>query len=423
MQTRRILSALPVALLLLASCHSDESLNEPAVIDPMFRRYVAMGNSITAGFQSGGINDSTQQRSYAALLAQAMGTFYNYPRLNARGCPPPFTVNVTQARVGGGTGSTCDLRVPTRQPLTNVAVPGNQVGTLLSNFGSAPSVFDPLKTIFLGGRTEVQLMRSLQPTFVTVWIGNNDVLGAFISTSNAGDTTQIVPVGQFVAQYDSVAEEILATGANVALVTVANVTSIPFASSAAIYFCAKNGGCPPPLPPQDPRLAAIPTFNVALSCAPPAGVNYLVPWPVGLRKVDSAAAGFPKVLDCTDTLSVISPEETTVMLTAIAGYNQHIASVATANGWALFDINPAFAAELQSPANPTGRIPPFPNVDGAFANPRTSILFGPLFSLDGVHPSSLAHQIVADSLASAINQTYGTSLPVPVCGTVTCPAP
>ena len=31
--------------------------------------------------------------------------------------------------------------------------------------------------------------------------------------------------------------------------------------------------------------------------------------------------------------------------------------------------------------------------------------------------------MIADSLASVINQTFGTSLPVPVCGTVTCPVP
>jgi hypothetical protein len=69
-------------------------------------------------------------------------------------------------------------------------------------------------------------------------------------------------------------------------------------------------------------------------------------------------------------------------------------------------------------------------VNGAFANPRTSILFGPIFSLDGVHPSSFAHLLVADSVASSINRTYGpagtgvlkTLLPVPVCGAaVTCP--
>ena len=35
----------------------------------MFKNYVALGNSITAGYQSAGINDSTQRQSYARLLA------------------------------------------------------------------------------------------------------------------------------------------------------------------------------------------------------------------------------------------------------------------------------------------------------------------------------------------------------------------
>jgi hypothetical protein len=37
--------------------------------------------------------------------------------------------------------------------------------------------------------------------------------------------------------------------------------------------------------------------------------------------------------------------------------------------------------------------------------------------------SSVAHRLMADSVASIINQHYGTNLPVPVCGTVSCPAP
>ena len=45
----------------------------------MFPRYVAMGNSITAGFQSAGINDSIQQQSYAVLFAQAGGRALRHP--------------------------------------------------------------------------------------------------------------------------------------------------------------------------------------------------------------------------------------------------------------------------------------------------------------------------------------------------------
>ena len=50
----------------------------PPLGGEMFRSYVAIGNSITAGWQSGGINDSTQQQAYPRLLAIQMGTQYKY---------------------------------------------------------------------------------------------------------------------------------------------------------------------------------------------------------------------------------------------------------------------------------------------------------------------------------------------------------
>ena len=424
MRLHQIAASLLLALPIMAGCKSDDSLNAPNVIDPMFRRYAALGNSITAGFQSLGINDSTQRRAYPALLAAAMGTSFTFPTLPRPGCPPPFTNNVTQARVGNGTATTCAGNAVPRELLNNLGVPGNAVGTLLSNFGGSPSAFDPLKTIMLGGRTEVELMMKLQPTFVTIFIGNNDVLGAFISLTNAGDSTQITPVPQFIAQFDSVADSVSLTGAKVAVMSVGNVTNIPFASPAAIYYCLKNADpicttvVTPPIP-QNPVLGAIPTFTVAASCSPQlGGFNYLVPWPIALARVDSAVAGKPETIDCADGPSVISPEEVSAMVTAVTAYNAHIQSEAQNRGWAYFDVNPAFA-QLKA----QGQIPVFPDVSGAFLNPRQSINFGPIFSLDGIHPSSTAHRILADSLASTINQYYGTNLPMPVCGTVSCPNP
>jgi lysophospholipase L1-like esterase len=419
MRTRTIAASLALGFTALAGCRTGETLDSPAVVDPTFVRYVAMGNSITAGFQSVGINDSTQKRAYPSLLAAAMGTSFNYPSLNMPGCPAPFDNNVTQHRVGGAADTDCGLRGPTPQVLNNLGVPGNAVGTLISNFGGLPSVYEPLRLFMLGGYTELQMLQKAQPTFVTLWIGNNDVLGAETSLDNVGDTTQITPVNEFEAQYDSVAAAVAATGAKALLVSVGNVTGLPYASPAAIYYCLKNGGCPAPLPPQNPILAGIPTFTVNVNCAPPGGMQILVPWPIGLGKIDSAAAGAPTTLDCTNAAQVISPEEIAAMLTATAQYNAHIQAVATQYGWAYWDVNTVLNA-----ARANGTIPVFPDVSGAFANPQTSITFGPLFSLDGVHPSSLTNQIVADSLAATINEFYFAGqqmLPVPICGVVTCP--
>jgi lysophospholipase L1-like esterase len=36
--------------------------------------------------------------------------------------------------------------------------------------------------------------------------------------------------------------------------------------------------------------------------------------------------------------------------------------------------------------------------------------FGPLISLDGVHPSAAAHILIANELIAVINSKYGTAL-------------
>lgn len=423
MRITRLLSTLLVALPVLAGCRSDETLNTPPVVVPsggaLFQRYVSMGNSITAGFQSAGINDSTQQRSYAVLLSKAMGTSFVYPSLLGRGCTPPFVNNVTQARLGGGTSTTCDLRANSAVP-NNVAVPGARVTEILSNFGTPVSASNALTLLILGGKTQLERMQEQQPTFVSAWIGNNDVLASLTSQSNPGDPALITPLGQFTAQYDSVLDAIQATGAKAVLISVADVTVIPYASRAAIWYCLKNGGCPAPLPPQNPALAGIPTFTVNVNCAPvpPAGggLAILVPWTIGLSKVNAAAHGTPTSIDCSVDNDVVTTAELTGLATAVAQFNAHIQSEAAARGFAYANVNTALGALVAS-----GAIPSFPDISGALLG--NSVLFGPYFTLDGVHPSALAHQLIADTVASAINQKYGTTLPIPVCGTVTCPAP
>src|SRR2546422_5457441 len=100
------LSAALLGLVLAAAACNNDQLNRPYAntpVDPLFDRYVSMGNSITAGFQSGGILDSTQQQSYAVLLARAMRSPFYSPLLTRPGCPPPFTNVFTRSeerRVG-----------------------------------------------------------------------------------------------------------------------------------------------------------------------------------------------------------------------------------------------------------------------------------------------------------------------------------
>ena len=95
------LAALAGAAAALAACGDDPEVFQPQpnANGAMFERYVALGNSLTAGYQSGGITDSTQRESYAYLLAtQSMDTRFAYPAVAAPGCPPPVVNFQTQSR-------------------------------------------------------------------------------------------------------------------------------------------------------------------------------------------------------------------------------------------------------------------------------------------------------------------------------------
>src|SRR5437764_6992979 len=123
--TNRTRALVVGAVAVLVACDAQRDAVGPTNLNSdIFRSYVAMGNSITAGWQSGGINDSTQQLAYPRLLSIQMGTQYKYPSLVTPGCPPPVNNFQTQARLGGGTATTCALRAPASvsDVLNNVGV-------------------------------------------------------------------------------------------------------------------------------------------------------------------------------------------------------------------------------------------------------------------------------------------------------------
>jgi lysophospholipase L1-like esterase len=417
-----ISAALLLALPLMAGCYDNDPLNAPDLSSSngMMARYVSMGNSITAGYQSAGINDSTQQQSYANLFARAAQAPFFIPSLQGRGCAPPLVNNVTKVRVGGDTSSTtCDLRANQRMfYVSNVAVPGATSFSPTDNL-SPFSNSNPLTTFILGGRTQVQAMQDAQPTFVTAWIGNNDVLGALTNSANPGNPALVTPPTVFDSNYAHMLDSIEATGAKVALIGVADVTLIPYTSMGAVYWCLRTGLCP-----GVPAAAFPPNFGVNANCAPSAAVptsngdSILVPWTVGVPKIAAAAQGAPAgipqtTLNCA-TDPVVSPAEYANMHAAVVAYNGFIQAQAATRGMAYLDPNITLGA-----AKLAGLIPLFPDLSGLAT--LSSITFQgtgqpaatSLFSLDGVHPTALAHRLIADSLTSTVNAFFGTQIPLP----------
>jgi len=412
-RTNRFSAAALGFLLAAAACQNDE-VNRPfsfIPVDPLFDRYVSMGNSITAGFQSGGLLDSTQQQSYAVLLARAMHSPVFVPSLTRPGCPPPYTNVFTQTRLTPpgfppSTGTSCYLRqIPATPPpyISNTAVPGAEVIDIYNNF-DATSNANNLTQFILGGLTQVGMMRKAQPTFVSVWIGNNDVLGAATSSTNGGDSTLITPVATFQANYDAVLDSIADVNPQGAiLIGVANVTAIPFFSAGATYWAIKNG--------LVPGSAFPPLFTVSNNCAPIAtaipgarGDSVLVGFPYGAALIGAAAAGAARNLDCADTVAaIVVPSELVKLVGAVTAYNAHISAQATAHDWAYYDPNPALDSLRTVPT----AVRPFPAI-GAACNTNP---FGTAFSCDGVHPSAATHRLIATKLRDAINAAYTTTIP------------
>lgn len=396
------------ALLAAAACTDPVDIVRPE--DPaggaIFARYVALGNSLTAGYQSSGINDSTQRESYAYLVAtQSMGTRFAYPSLAAPGCPPPIANFQTQSRGAAGTvvftSTTCNLRAAAglTELLNNVAVPGAYAVDPISR---TTATSNTLTTLILGGVSQVTKALELDPTFVSLWIGNNDVLAAGVSgvlTPTPGVSPGLTPAATFATTFTTIADS-LALGESLeggVAIGVVNVTAAPILFRAGVLLASPAfragfesfaGGAVTILPNCTGSSSLV---SFQLAGAMRAGTH---PRVVSCRKGDFAPS--PLVGE----VFILDAAEQATITTTVAAYNEAIRTKAEALGWAYFDPNATLAALRTS-----GAIPVAPNL----ADPVNP--FGTYISLDGVHPRRPAHVLVANGIIAAINAKYGTSLP------------
>ncbi len=435
-----VATAAGAAALAAAACSKDPVLvgtTAPSTA-PFMARYVAIGNSITAGYQSGGINDSTQRRSYARMLAIAAGAPFNYPAFNAPGCPAPIVNFLTGVRTSGDTASTCpNFRVASSvtASLNSVAVPGansfDAVGLGLTP-GATTSLttggYSVLTALILGGQTQLQRAVQLNPTFATVWIGNNDVLaGALGSGGTPGDSTRATSLANFRSNYATLVNGLVTGSPNLkggVLIGVVDPTNvpllIPFAvfnpnvpgSSAAAYQAVLGVLGVGTTRPATFRLLFNPNCNTSAASIPfPALVQLN-------RVIPATAPGF--VIDCSGAtplnpaaaVSAANPPQTVLFVTdaertyyqaRVAAYNAYIQAKADSVGFAYLDPNPLFLQLKQA-----GAIPPFPNLAAPTAPFATAA--GRYITNDGVHPSTSAHYVLANALITLINGKYGSTL-------------
>ncbi|HET7565758.1 MAG TPA: SGNH/GDSL hydrolase family protein [Gemmatimonadaceae bacterium] len=394
-------AALLVLMSALAACSSDKIVltAPPPAAGALFDSYVALGNSITAGYQSGGINDSTQRESYAVLLANEAGARFAIPALTEPGCPPPIANFQTQARFGGGTSTTCALRDPSSitSVINNLAVPG---ATSADPTASTSPAANTLTQLILGGETQVQRALEANPTFVSVWIGNNDVLTAAVTgllTPTSGVSPGVTPTATFIARYDSMMTA-LRTAPRLqggVLVGVVDVTNVPILFPAAAL-------ANPQFKAGFDQFAGQTTTVLANCTNSGSLISFLI-----TAQIRSGA--HPAVIGCEKNsvpgtpvgdIFVLDTAEQTALHAAVAAYNAEISKQASDAGFVYVDPNPALLTLKQA-----NQIPAVPNL----ADPVHP--FGTYISLDGIHPAKAAHVLIANLIIDAINAKYGTSIP------------
>lgn len=450
-----------------------------------FSKFVALGNSLTSGYADGALFIDGQKVSYANILAQQFklvgGGDFKIPFMadNIGG----FKINGTQfagprmyfngsAPVpADGTPSTEILNpaVVTAGPYNNCGVPGAKSFHLLSpSYGSAAGIAagtaNPYYVRFAPNATTSVLGYAISqtPTFFSLWIGNNDVLG--YATSGGDGTNPITPsagaagVG-FDATYDALVNGLTAAGAKGVIANLPYVNTVPFFTAVPTnpvplnatqvgqlnpLFGAMNSmlaaaGQPArfqtlaasatnPLLIADEMLAfdATALFTTAFQGAPfnypAATAGFLGNLYGKARHASNAAASKDYILltarsligatqpgypASSNTIGVTFPmqdnttltaSETALVKTATDAYNAKIKAVATAKGLAFVDAN----ALMTKVAN-----------GGITANGFTVTnvyVTGGGFSTDGVHPSPRGYALIANKFIEAINATYGSNL-------------
>ncbi|MEO0046399.1 MAG: hypothetical protein RL705_1590 [Bacteroidota bacterium] len=434
-----------------------------------FSKYVSLGNSLTAGYSDSALFYAGQAGSYPSILASQFslvgGGEFNIPYMsdNTGGLLLGGTQIAGTRLYFNGSGPapvagppTTDITNVLTGPFNNMGVPGAKSFHLLApGYGNVAGVLsgqaNPYFVRFASSPTTSVLADALaqNPTFFSLWIGNNDVLS--YATSGGSGTNQtgnlnpatygandITDPSVFASVYSTLVDQLTANGAKGVVANLPYVTTIPFfttvphnpvplnaatATQLNSGYAAYNNGL---LFAQSNGLlsaAEVARRTISFSASSTNRVvivdSYLTNLSgFGIPSYRQATSEDLIILPASSFIGttvggnpaqvngvsvpladnwVLSKEEVQEVKVATDAYNASIQSIANAKGLAFVDAN-AFQTQIAS--------------GGISANNFTvtsAYVTGGGFSLDGVHPSPRGYALIANKFLEAINATYGSN--------------
>ncbi|MGE5748716.1 MAG: SGNH/GDSL hydrolase family protein [Gemmatimonas sp.] len=377
------------AIIAAAGCEKVDTGTNPSESGADMSKYVAMGTSISMGFASDGVVSSSQQSSWPRLLANDAGVTFTLPLIDSPGCPVPFASPLgSLKRIDNSsvllTSTTCAPNsAGVVLPTQNVSVTGQTTTEAVS---STPSANTPAARVLANGQTQVTAMRAQNPTFVSVELGANEIFPALGGLVQSGVTT--VPFATFSASYQTVIDNVKASGAQALLVLLpSDVTKFP---------ALRTG------PEIASQRTAFALLNVSVNANCDASTNY-----ISVLKLTSAlasgaarAAQFlgPFDLSCADGVGedgVLTTSDIATLNSLIAQMNAFITTKATENGYATFSLGALYDTVKDGVTFNLGTI---------FTSDTP---WGPKMSLDAVHPSAAGNEVLATAAKAAIVAKYG----------------
>lgn len=513
MKKYNILSILLSAALIVGCAQDVEDLKAPAgEEDPTgtlganidVSNFVTIGNSLVAGYQSNALFTEGQNESIGKIIheqmvyAGASGDF-NQPDINsvngysgmagplvlgrlvlydpdgsgprsagpaASGTPErpavtcPSPIDVTPAVPAPyNSGDLPTAYTGNKAELNNFGVPGIQVGQLLipDTGNPASPAYNGLWARFAtqpGVKSILQDVIAVNPTFLLIEIGNNDILG--YATSGGANAAIFTSAADFTTRYNGVIATLLGNLPNAkgVVANIPNVTSIPFfftvkwnaipldaatattvttalatpyngflqvmvtngiitAEEATKRTLAYTASATNPILITDETLTDLTPYMtgpaaglVPYARARQTTANDLITLTAG-SVLGTCVGGNPQVINgITMPLSdqyVLIPSETTEILTRTAEFNAVIAAAVTANNTklALADVNAAFTAFVSTQGATINGIRLTPSITPPYAG----------FSEDGVHPNGRGYAFLANIFIDAINAKFGSTIP------------
>ena len=398
---------------IIPGCEPEIDQPDPQTGEADFTTFAAIGNSLTAGFKDGELFRNGQVHSLANLMAgQLMHvglSSFSQPLMKDE---LGFGNRLVLAEAGG---SLMPVPAPgnpdpdnsenifdTEGPFHNLGVPGAKVQHLLfQGYGALNPYFGRFAANPATSSVLSDAM-ALQPTFFSLWAGNNDIL-SFATSGGKGE--DITPVGEFASFYQMLTSQLTQAGAKGVVANIPDITSIPFFTT--VPFNAL------PLTEQ----AVVDQLNSAYQEAPhisfSLGMNALVAedntHPAGVRQLEegelvllTALAGITQQgwgsqVPLPET-HYLSGNQVTEVREATTAYNQVIRETAGARGLAHVDMHQRLQEAGQGIY-----------IDGIAFD--ASFITGGIFSLDGVHLSKRGSAIVASDFIEAINQQFNATIP------------